>query len=179
MKHKPIPKRTRQLVYAKYDGHCAYCGCKLEPQDMQIDHAKSVFLSSYNSGEVVQDDSIENLMPACRQLHFNEQSPELMFQDYENIPESFITESSISVDGDGTTQFTTYQSIYDEVQECAEDLLGNEFTSLPKDMQDKFVDKLTAAVFDIVDWQMTSSYIYVDLDIDEEFEYFLSDNCSQ
>ena len=35
-------------------------------------------------------------LSACRQLHFNEQSPELMFQDYENIPESFITESSIS-----------------------------------------------------------------------------------
>lgn len=96
--------------------------------------------------------------------------------------ETFEDENGVvwlAVDGDGTTQFTTYQSIYDEVQECAEDLLGNEFTSLPKDMQDKFVDKLTAAVFDIVDWQMTSSYIYVDLDIDEEFEYFLSDNCSQ
>ena len=71
MKHKPIPKRTRQLVYAKYDGHCAYCGCKLEPKDMQIDHAKSVFLSSYeNGGEICQNDSIENLMPACRQCNF-------------------------------------------------------------------------------------------------------------
>lgn len=23
---KPIPKSVRKLVYAKYDGHCAYCG---------------------------------------------------------------------------------------------------------------------------------------------------------
>lgn len=26
---KPIPKSVRKLVYAKYDGHCAYCGCKI------------------------------------------------------------------------------------------------------------------------------------------------------
>lgn len=71
MKHKPIPKRTRQLVYAKYDGHCAYCGCKLEPKDMQVDHIKSVFQSTRENGWYeAQDDSIENLMPACRQCNF-------------------------------------------------------------------------------------------------------------
>lgn len=71
MKHKPISRRTRQLVYDKYGGHCAYCGCELNPKDMQVDHAKSVFLSSYeNDGEICQDDSIENLMPACRQCNF-------------------------------------------------------------------------------------------------------------
>ena len=24
---KPIPKSVRKQVYAKYNGHCAYCGC--------------------------------------------------------------------------------------------------------------------------------------------------------
>lgn len=37
-KRKPIPKHIRQKVYEKYDGHCAYCGCKLEYKDMQVDH---------------------------------------------------------------------------------------------------------------------------------------------
>lgn len=35
---KPIPKSVRKQVYAKYNGHCAYCGCELEYKDMQVDH---------------------------------------------------------------------------------------------------------------------------------------------
>lgn len=78
MKHKPIPKRTRQLVYAKYDGHCAYCGCKLELRDMQVDHIKSVFQSTRENGWcAVQDDSIENLMPACRQCNYYKQEADI------------------------------------------------------------------------------------------------------
>lgn len=96
--------------------------------------------------------------------------------------ETFEDENGVTwlaVDGDGTAQFTTYQSIYDEVLEYAKSNIGHKFASLHQDVQDRFVNKITAAVFDIVDWQMTSSYIYTDLDINEEFEYFLSDNCNQ
>lgn len=64
MEHKPIPKRIREIVYQKYDGHCAYCGCELQYKDMQVDHIVSVFRST------VQDDSIENLMPSCRRCNF-------------------------------------------------------------------------------------------------------------
>lgn len=28
----------RQAVYAKYNGHCAYCGCEIDYNDMQVDH---------------------------------------------------------------------------------------------------------------------------------------------
>ena len=38
MSRKTIPKKIRQIVYDKYNGHCAYCGCELEYKDMQIDH---------------------------------------------------------------------------------------------------------------------------------------------
>lgn len=31
-------KRLRELVYQKFDGHCAYCGKKIELKDMQVDH---------------------------------------------------------------------------------------------------------------------------------------------
>jgi len=31
-------KRLRELVYQKFDCHCAYCGKKLELKDMQVDH---------------------------------------------------------------------------------------------------------------------------------------------
>ena len=35
---KPIPKSVRKLVYAKYDGHCAYCGCKIQEKGFNVDH---------------------------------------------------------------------------------------------------------------------------------------------
>ena len=31
-------KKTREEVYKKYDGHCAYCGKEIEIKEMQIDH---------------------------------------------------------------------------------------------------------------------------------------------
>ena len=33
-----ISKKTREIVYNKYNGHCAYCGCEIEMKDMQVDH---------------------------------------------------------------------------------------------------------------------------------------------
>lgn len=56
MSRKPIPKDVRKQVYQKYNGHCAYCGCKLEYKDMQVDHVKSVF---YYNGT----NDIDNLLP--------------------------------------------------------------------------------------------------------------------
>lgn len=37
----------------------------------------------------------EEFLKACEELHSDEDQPELMFQDWEGIPSSFITESSI------------------------------------------------------------------------------------
>ena len=31
-------KKTRESVYAKYDGHCAYCGRSIDIRDIQVDH---------------------------------------------------------------------------------------------------------------------------------------------
>ena len=68
MSRKTIPKKIRQIVYDKYNGHCAYCGCELEYKDMQIDHIESVFRAEYNREEV--DDSLNNYNPACRACNF-------------------------------------------------------------------------------------------------------------
>lgn len=71
IKRKPLSKKIREIVYAKYDGHCAYCGCELEMRQMQVDHIKSVYVSTAQNGwNSTQDDSIENLMPSCRQCNF-------------------------------------------------------------------------------------------------------------
>lgn len=78
MKHKPIPKKIREQVYAKYNGHCAYCGCELEYKDMQVDHIKSVYVSTMQNGWVdTQDDSIDNLMPSCRMCNYYKQSNDI------------------------------------------------------------------------------------------------------
>lgn len=63
MVRKPIPKKTREQVYQKCNGHCAYCGCKLEYKDMQVDHVVAVY--GHNGSN-----DIDNLMPACRMCNF-------------------------------------------------------------------------------------------------------------
>lgn len=68
MGRKAISKKTRQAVYDKYDGHCAYCGCKLLINEMQVDHISSVFGAEYNGMPV--DNGIDNYNPSCRQCNF-------------------------------------------------------------------------------------------------------------
>lgn len=76
MQRKTIPKKTRLIVYQKYDGHCAYCGCKLEYKDMQVDHVEPVYTNDYKRlrGESYLSDkeinNVANFMPSCRQCNF-------------------------------------------------------------------------------------------------------------
>lgn len=56
-------KKKREAVYAKYDGHCAYCGRAIDIKDMQVDHFKPQ--RAWNAEDAGTDD-ISNLMPACR-----------------------------------------------------------------------------------------------------------------
>ena len=62
-KRQYITKEKRQRIYDKFNGHCAYCGCKIEYKDMQVDHIQSV----RNYGENIAE---ENLMPACRMCNY-------------------------------------------------------------------------------------------------------------
>ncbi len=66
---KSIPKAVRQKVYAKYNGHCAYCGKEIRYDEMQIDHRIPVMaIDSYNVARNVDREKVEaeeNLMPAC------------------------------------------------------------------------------------------------------------------
>ena len=63
---KPIPKSVRKRVYAKYDGHCAYCGCKIPEKGFNVDHLYCLRNYEYTedfTGIDVHD--IKNFMPAC------------------------------------------------------------------------------------------------------------------
>ena len=56
-------KKTREAVYAKYDGHCAYCGRSIAIRDMQVDHFRP--LRAWDGGDAGSSD-LSNLMPSCR-----------------------------------------------------------------------------------------------------------------
>ena len=53
-----MTKLKRDAVYAKTNGHCAYCGCEIAMRQMQVDH---VFPQS-----ICQIDDMDNLLPTCR-----------------------------------------------------------------------------------------------------------------
>lgn len=57
-----MTKPQRQLVHAKYNGHCAYCGKELEYKDLQVDHIHA----KHYGGK----DEMENYNPSCRSCNF-------------------------------------------------------------------------------------------------------------
>lgn len=66
-KRRPIPKRLREKVLAKFGGKCAYCGCPLTLKTLQVDHIHSFYV--YGD---VQD--LDALFPACRQCNYMKES---------------------------------------------------------------------------------------------------------
>lgn len=58
-----INKKTREVVYRKYGGRCAYCGRAIAYKDMQVDHFRPLRVWDEVDGAA---DDISNLMPACR-----------------------------------------------------------------------------------------------------------------
>lgn len=93
MARKAIPKETRQKVYEKYNGHCAYCGKKIKYSEMQVDHLIPVCLAeSYNVFRNVDPavvDAEENLMPACRRCNHYKRGDSLEYfrREIEEIPQ--------------------------------------------------------------------------------------------
>lgn len=78
-------KAERERVYQKYDGHCAYCGKKIEYKDMQVDHFKP--LRAWNA-EDSGSNEMSNLMPSCRRCnHYKRANSLELFRRYiEEIP---------------------------------------------------------------------------------------------
>lgn len=56
-----MKKDKRVEVYNKYNGHCAYCGKKMEYKDMQVDHIIPKRIGG--------SDDVENLNPSCRRCN--------------------------------------------------------------------------------------------------------------
>ena len=77
MSRKMVPKEVREKVWQKFGGYCAYCGCALNYEDMQIDHlypyAQAISENHYKPLSKEQEDKLnefDNLMPACRMCNY-------------------------------------------------------------------------------------------------------------
>ena len=62
-----MTKEKRMLIYNKFDGHCAYCGTKIDYKNMQVDHIESKFKMEGKSQKEIN--RVCNLNPACRQCN--------------------------------------------------------------------------------------------------------------
>lgn len=87
-----MKNELRQKIYNKYDGHCAYCGRKIEYKDMQVDHLipkyhnwsdEDISMNNKNRQSLIDagiettakhiirgTDDYNNLMPSCRQCNY-------------------------------------------------------------------------------------------------------------
>lgn len=74
MKRKTLSKKTREAVYNKYDGHCAYCGKEIDYKDMQVDHLIPVQRERFGRYTEEQIECFENYMPACRRCNHAKRS---------------------------------------------------------------------------------------------------------
>jgi len=70
-------KETREIVYNKTGGKCAYCGCDL-PKRWQIDHVVPVE-RDLSTGEYTGQgtDDIDNLLPCCQSCNIIKSSQPL------------------------------------------------------------------------------------------------------
>lgn len=64
-------KNNRKKVYDKFNGKCAYCGCDITLEKMQIDHLVPLYRNDSDEqlnkwGKIRGTDEIENLMPSCQ-----------------------------------------------------------------------------------------------------------------
>lgn len=89
MKRKRLTKAERQQVYEKYDGRCAYCGEKLEYEDMQVDHLIPLRLGGA--------DDMSNYMPSCRTCNHYKRGNSLegFRKMIETIPDKLYRDSYI------------------------------------------------------------------------------------
>lgn len=55
---RKLTKTERQQAYGKCNGHCGYCGAKIDYKDMQIDHMEPLRRGGA--------DDLSNMLPACR-----------------------------------------------------------------------------------------------------------------
>lgn len=94
-----MKKEIREQVYNKYQGHCAYCGKKIEHKDMQLDH----IIPQWHLDDIRFNwqwdkiETIENYMPSCRRCNHYKRgnSLETFRKMIEEIPSKLFRDNYI------------------------------------------------------------------------------------
>lgn len=116
-------KKTRESVYAKYDGHCAYCGRPIDIRDMQVDHFRP--LRAWDAASAGSDD-LSNLMPACRMCnHYKRANSLETFRRYiaeipRKLRENYIYKIGV-VYGNVVENVKPIKFYFEEVEEKEQD----------------------------------------------------------
>lgn len=62
---KIMNKKERQIVFKKFGGKCAYCGCELK-KGWHVDHLQPLYRNLYKPGCMrPENKNKDNLMPSC------------------------------------------------------------------------------------------------------------------
>lgn len=67
---KEISKEKRIIIYNKYKGRCAYCGCKIDYNNMHVDHIiprqRGYNFDTAKINNIIKGtNKIDNLNPSC------------------------------------------------------------------------------------------------------------------
>jgi hypothetical protein len=97
VKRKTIPKKVREAVYTKYDGHCAYCGKKIEYKEFQLDHLIPKQREQFKRYTEEQIECFENYMPSCRRCNHYKRAHTIEYfrEMIETIPKKLFRDSYI------------------------------------------------------------------------------------
>lgn len=121
-----LKKSVRERVYAKLEGHCAYCGRSIEIKEMQVDHYLPQCRERFYIKRCKVDvHAEENLMPTCRRCnHYKrartpKQFKELMKTLHERLESIYILKIAVDFGMatiqpfDGTFFFEKYKARID------------------------------------------------------------------
>lgn len=132
---KTISKKVRQAVYEKYEGHCAYCGKKLDYKDFQLDHLIPRQRERYKKYTEEEIECFKNYMPACRRCnHYKrDHSLEMFRQMIEEIPKKLFRDNyiyKVGLDyGLLTVQEHSIKFYFEELEEAYLGVLSHEKTN--------------------------------------------------
>jgi len=81
-------KKDRQIIFDKYGGKCAYCGCELQ-KGWHIDHIAPIVRSWKDSScKNPQNNNIDNMNPACSSCNIQKNSHSL--EQFRNNIKQFV-----------------------------------------------------------------------------------------
>lgn len=90
---RKLTQSERKIVYAKTNGHCAYCGCEIPFKGFNADHVKCLKTHEYEDESI---DTVDNMLPSCRSCNHYKSTFELeVFREQlSKIPERLARDTS-------------------------------------------------------------------------------------